>query len=98
MISLTGLRSFVAVVDTGGIRAAADQIHRTPSAVSMTLKQLELDIGAHGLPREQTMILNSILVRRCLKASVSRPCRTSAVWCWKKRAACSLITSAPAPR
>ena len=32
MISLTGLRSFVAVVDTGGIRAAADQIHRTPSA------------------------------------------------------------------
>ena len=37
MISLTGLRSFVAVVETGGVRAAADQIHRTPSAVSMTL-------------------------------------------------------------
>ena len=45
-ISLTGLRSFVAVVEAGGIRAAADQIGRTPSAVSMTLKQLEDDIGA----------------------------------------------------
>lgn len=45
-ISLTGMRSFVAVVETRGIRAAADQIGRTPSAVSMTLKQLEEDLGA----------------------------------------------------
>jgi DNA-binding transcriptional LysR family regulator len=40
------MRSFVAVVEAGGIRAAADQIGRTPSAVSMTLKQLEDDVGA----------------------------------------------------
>jgi len=45
-ISLTGMRSFVAVCETGGVRAAAAQIGRTPSAVSMTLKQLEDDIGA----------------------------------------------------
>jgi len=45
-ISLTGMRSFVAVCEAGGVRAAADQIGRTPSAVSMTLKQLEDDIGA----------------------------------------------------
>jgi len=40
------MRSFVAVVEAGGIRAAANQIGRTPSAVSMTLKQLEDDLGA----------------------------------------------------
>jgi LysR family carnitine catabolism transcriptional activator len=43
--SLTGMRSFVAVVDAGGVRAAAGNIGRTPSAV-MTLKQLEENIGA----------------------------------------------------
>jgi LysR family transcriptional regulator, carnitine catabolism transcriptional activator len=40
------MRSFVAVVDAGGVRAAAGNIGRTPSAVSMTLKQLEENIGA----------------------------------------------------
>jgi len=40
------MRSFVAVCEAGGVRAAADQIGRTPSAVSMTLKQLEDDVGA----------------------------------------------------
>ena len=45
-ISLAGMRSFVAVCEAGGVRAAANQIGRTPSAVSMTLKQLEGDVGA----------------------------------------------------
>jgi LysR family transcriptional regulator, carnitine catabolism transcriptional activator len=45
-ISLTGMRSCVAVCEAGGARAAADHIGHTPSAVSMTLKQLEDDIGA----------------------------------------------------
>jgi DNA-binding transcriptional LysR family regulator len=40
------MRGFVAVCEAGGVRAAADQIGRTPSAVSMTLKQLENDVGA----------------------------------------------------
>ncbi len=60
MISLTGLRSFVAVVETGGVRAAADQIHRTPSAVSMTLKQLELDIGAPLFESERKSALSNV--------------------------------------
>jgi LysR family transcriptional regulator, carnitine catabolism transcriptional activator len=60
MISLTGLRSFVAVVETGGIRAAADQIHRTPSAVSMTLKQLELEIGAPLFESERKSALSNV--------------------------------------
>lgn len=40
------LRTFVAVADMGGIRAAASRLGRTPSAVSMALKQLEDELGA----------------------------------------------------
>ncbi|MBN3849302.1 LysR family transcriptional regulator [Paraburkholderia sp. Ac-20342] len=45
MTNLAQFRVLVAVAETGGIRAAADRIHRTPSAVSMTLKQLEDEFG-----------------------------------------------------
>ena len=45
MIGLSGLRTFVAVVEAGGIRAASDRLGRTPSAISMALKQLEETIG-----------------------------------------------------
>jgi LysR family transcriptional regulator, carnitine catabolism transcriptional activator len=45
-VSLVGMRSFVALCEAGGVRAAAERIGRTPSAVSMTLKQLEDDVGA----------------------------------------------------
>ncbi len=46
MIRLEALRVFVIVASEGNIRAAARRIGRTPSAVSMTLKQLEAEIGA----------------------------------------------------
>ena len=39
------MRTFVAVADLGGFRAAASRIHRTPSAVSMQMSRLEEDIG-----------------------------------------------------
>ena len=45
MIKLEALRVFVTVAETGNIKDAAQRIGRTASAVSMTLKQLELDIG-----------------------------------------------------
>lgn len=45
MISLSQLRVFVAVADSGGIRAAAERIGRTPSAISMALKQFEDEAG-----------------------------------------------------
>lgn len=45
MMNLAQLRVLLAVVDAGGIRPAADRIGRTPSAVSMTLKQLEGYLG-----------------------------------------------------
>lgn len=44
MINLSQLRVFVAVADAGGIRAAAERVGRTPSAISMSLKQLEDEV------------------------------------------------------
>lgn len=44
--SLTTLRVFATVAETGSIRAAAERLGRTPSAISETLKQFELDVGA----------------------------------------------------
>lgn len=46
MISLSGLRTLVTVVETGGVRSASDRLGRTPSAVSMALKQIEDTLGA----------------------------------------------------
>jgi LysR family carnitine catabolism transcriptional activator len=46
MLGLQTLRIFVAVVEGGGIRGAAERLSRTASAVSMSLKQLEQDVGA----------------------------------------------------
>ncbi len=46
MVSVTALRTFVHVADCGNIRDAGARLFRTPSAVSMTLSQLERDLGA----------------------------------------------------
>ncbi|MCC5984057.1 MAG: LysR family transcriptional regulator [Rhodobacteraceae bacterium] len=46
MIRTQTLRVFVTVADCGNIRDAAQTLGRTPSAVSMTLKQLEAQLGA----------------------------------------------------
>ncbi|AZG10951.1 LysR family transcriptional regulator [Pigmentiphaga sp. H8] len=39
------LRTFVAVVDTGALVEAGDRMGRTPAALSMTLKQIESELG-----------------------------------------------------
>jgi DNA-binding transcriptional LysR family regulator len=44
-MKLGQLRSFVAVAETGALAAAARRVGRTPSAVSMSLKQLEETLG-----------------------------------------------------
>ncbi len=52
------LRTFVAVVDTGSVTAAARQVARSQSAVSMQLKKLEDSIGRALLtrgPRQMTL-------------------------------------------
>ena len=46
MIRTEALRVFVTVADFGNIRDAADRLGRTASAISMTLKQLEGQLGA----------------------------------------------------
>lgn len=45
------LQSFVAIVETGAISRAAQQVHRTPSALSMQLRQLEAAVGTPLLER-----------------------------------------------
>lgn len=45
-IKLEMLRTFRIVAEQGALSAAAERLGRTPSAVSMTLAQLEEDIGA----------------------------------------------------
>lgn len=45
MIRLEALRAFVAVAEHGNIKDAAERLCRTPSALSMTLKQIEDRLG-----------------------------------------------------
>ncbi|MEM8794781.1 MAG: LysR family transcriptional regulator [Pseudomonadota bacterium] len=46
------LRTFVAIVETGSFKAAADMVFRTPSAVSMQVKKLEDIVGRTLLRRD----------------------------------------------
>jgi DNA-binding transcriptional LysR family regulator len=45
------LRSFVAIADTGTVTRAAQQVHRTQSAVSTHLQQLEASVGVKLVER-----------------------------------------------
>lgn len=50
-IDLTALRSFVTVLEAGGVTRAAQQLHLTQSAVSMQMKRLEESLGQPLLDR-----------------------------------------------
>lgn len=50
-LDVTALRSFVTVLETGGVTRAAQQLHLTQSAVSMQLKRLEESLGQPLLDR-----------------------------------------------
>lgn len=50
-LQLDWLRAFVAVVDAGSLTAAAPQVHRSQSALSMQLKKLEDAVGRTVLTR-----------------------------------------------
>ncbi|MEM1299860.1 MAG: LysR family transcriptional regulator [Pseudomonadota bacterium] len=50
-LDLTALRSFVTVLEAGGVTRAAQQLHLTQSAVSMQLKRLEESLGQPLLDR-----------------------------------------------
>ena len=57
MIRMDALRALVAVAAHGNIKDAADQLHRTTSALSMTLKQIETRLGGplFEADRKQTL-------------------------------------------
>lgn len=48
------LRTFVAVVDSGGFTRAADRVHLTQSTVSQQIKKLELTVGHQLLFRDKS--------------------------------------------
>ncbi len=50
-LQLDWLRAFVAIVDAGSLSAAAPQVHRSQSALSMQLKKLEDAVGRPVLTR-----------------------------------------------
>lgn len=50
-LQIDWLKSFVAVVDTGSLSSAAEEVHRSQSAVSMQLKKLEEAVGRRLLDR-----------------------------------------------
>lgn len=60
MIGITSLRVFVHVAECGNIRDAATRLYRTPSAVSMTLKQLEQDLGTPLFETDRKSRLTSL--------------------------------------
>lgn len=51
-VTWTRLRTFVAVADTGSVRAAAERLHVTEPAVSAAVTQLERHLGVELLRRE----------------------------------------------
>src|SRR4030067_425053 len=50
-MDLEALRTFLAVVETGSIRAAADRRHRSQPALSRQIKLFEEDLGARLFAR-----------------------------------------------
>jgi DNA-binding transcriptional LysR family regulator len=53
-LQIDWLKSFVAVIDTGSLSRAAQEVHRSQSAVSMQLKKLEDAVSCQLLLRVLT--------------------------------------------
>ena len=52
MLDLDLLRSFVSVVDAGGLPRAGERVHRTQSTVSQQIRRLEESVGRPPLHRD----------------------------------------------
>ncbi|MBX2880214.1 MAG: LysR family transcriptional regulator [Granulosicoccus sp.] len=50
------LRTLVAIVETGNFSAAANEVHRTPSAISMQVKKLEDQVGRALFSRDSRSV------------------------------------------
>ena len=53
MVKVEHLRVFVAVAEAGELQQAAAHLGRTPAALSMTLKQLEDELGGSLFENER---------------------------------------------
>lgn len=60
---IEALRAFVTVAECGNIADAAERLHRTPSAVSMTLKGIETQLGAPLFETDRKSNLTALGVR-----------------------------------
>lgn len=60
MIKLEALRTFITVAKAGNIAVASEQLGRTPSAISMTLKALEESIGGPLFETERKNALSPL--------------------------------------
>jgi DNA-binding transcriptional LysR family regulator len=56
LLELDLLKTLVAIADTGNFSAAADAVHRTPSAVSMQVKKLETLVGKPLFTRDSRTV------------------------------------------
>jgi DNA-binding transcriptional LysR family regulator len=56
LLELDLLRTFVAIVETGSFAGAADEVLRTPSAISMQIKKLEDVLGRQLLARDSRSV------------------------------------------
>lgn len=50
-LNLELVRTFLTVVETGGFKSAAEQLHKTPAAISQQIKKLESILGKRVLER-----------------------------------------------
>jgi len=70
-MDLKQLRHFCAIVDNGSFRKAADSLHITPPALSLSIKRLETELGLNLLDRKPGRILATAF-GRSLYASAQR--------------------------
>lgn len=67
MYTLQAFRTLIAVSEEGGVSSAAQHLGRTPSAVSMALGQLELEVGGplfEGKRKDRLTKLGRVVVAR----------------------------------
>lgn len=82
MIKLEYLRAFVAVAQTRGLSEAAERLGRTPSAVSMTLKQIEETLGGalfEGERKARLTPLGAYTMEHALRAIAEHDAATTAI-------------------
>ena len=65
-LTLKQLRAFAAVVRTGSVTKAADELHVTPPAISSQLKTLRLLIGTDLLSKESTGLVPTLTGKEVL--------------------------------